>query len=413
MEKRVVVTGFGAITPLGLDPESTWEALVAGRSGVDYITLFDTSNYETKIAAEIKGFDPTQYIDRKEARRMDRYIQLAVAATGQALERARLKIDDSNADDVGVIIGSGIGGITTLSEQFKVLFEKGPSRVSPFLVTMMINNMASGHTAIAYGLRGPNFAVVSACATGAHAIGEAYHTIKRGDAIAMIAGGSESTVVPLGIAAFNNMKALSTRNGEPSKASRPFDAKRDGFVLGEAAAVLLLEDREYALRRGAEPLAEIIGYGASCDASHVTAPADGGAGAALAMRRAMQRAGVGPDEVDYINAHGTSTQLNDRTETEAIKAVFGQRAYSIPVSSIKSMTGHLLAGAGSLEAFACVKAIRTGIIPPTINYEFPDPDCDLDYVPNVARKAPVRIALSNSMGFGGHNASLILAKADG
>ncbi|MCL4535904.1 MAG: beta-ketoacyl-ACP synthase II [Bacteroidetes bacterium] len=411
MNRRVVVTGFGAITPLGLDANSTWEALITGKSGADYITKFDTSNIETKIAAEVKGFDPAQYIDRKEARRMDRYIQLAVAATAQAFQQANLKVDAGNADEIGVIIGSGIGGISTLSDQFKVFFDRGPSRVSPFLVTMMINNMAAGHTAIAFGLRGPNFAVVSACATGAHAIGEAYHTIRRGDAIAMIAGGSEAAVVPLGIAAFNNMRALSVRNDEPARASRPFDAERDGFVLGEGGCVLLLEDREYALRRGAEPLAEVVGYGASSDASHVTAPADGGAGAALAMRRALRSAGLEPGAIDYINAHGTSTQLNDKTETEAIKSVFGQLAYKIPVSSIKSMTGHLLAAAGSLEAFTCIQVIRTGIIPPTINYEHADPDCDLDYVPNVARKAGVDIAMSNSMGFGGHNVSLILARA--
>lgn len=411
MERRVVVTGFGAITPLGLDADSTWEALITGKSGADYITKFDTSNMETKIAAEVKGFDPIQYIDRKEARRMDRYIQLAVAATGQAIAHARLKVDASNADDIGVIIGSGIGGIATLSDQLKIFFERGPTRVSPFLVTMMINNMASGHTAIAYGLRGPNFAVVSACATGTHAIGEAYHAIRRGDAVAMIAGGSEAAVVPLGIAAFNNMRALSVRNDEPAKASRPFDAKRDGFVLGEGGVVLVVEDRDHALQRGAEPLAEVVGYGASCDASHVTAPADGGAGAAIAMRRALRSAGLDKDSIDYINAHGTSTQLNDKTETEAVKSVFGERAYKIPMSSIKSMTGHLLAAAGSLEAIACIQAIRTGIIPPTINYEHPDPNCDLDYVPNVARKADVRVVMSNSMGFGGHNVSLILARA--
>ncbi len=411
MDRRVVVTGFGAITPVGLDAVSSWEALIAGKSGADYITHFDATGFETKIACEVKGFDPAQYIDRKEARRMDRYIQFAVAATGMALEHAGFKVDSSNADDVGVIIGSGIGGITTLSDQFKVFFDRGPSRISPFLVTMMINNMAAGHAAIAYGMRGPNFAVVSACATGAHAIGEAYHTIRRGDAIAMVAGGSEAAIVPLGIGAFNNMRALSTRNDDPTRASRPFDAERDGFVLGEGGCVLFLEEREAALRRGAEPLAEVLGYGASCDASHVTAPADGGAGAALAMRRALRSADLSPESIGYVNAHGTSTQLNDKTETEAIKSVFGDYARKLPVSSIKSMTGHLLAAAGSLEALACIQALRTGIIPPTINYEHPDPALDLDYVPNVARQAEVRIAMSNSMGFGGHNVSLILGRA--
>jgi 3-oxoacyl-[acyl-carrier-protein] synthase II len=409
MAKRVVVTGMGAICPVGLDAKSSWEAMEAGRSGLGYITHFDPSALETKIAAEVKGFDPVLHIDRKEARRMDRYTQLAVAAAAQAMEQSKLKINAHNAEDIGVIVGSGIGGINTLLEQYQVFIERGPSRVNPFLTTMMITNMAAGHIAIVYGMKGPNFAVVSACATGSHAIGEAYHTIRRGDAVAMVAGGSESSILPLGVAAFNSMRALSTHNEEPTKASRPFDAQRDGFVLGEGGAVLILEDYEFAINRGAEPLAEIIGYGASCDASHVTAPAEGGAGAAQAMRRALKSAGLGPEAVDYINAHGTSTQLNDRTETQAIKSVFGPRAYQIPISSVKSMTGHLLAAAGALEALACIETIRRGVIAPTINYEHPDPNCDLDYVPNIARKANVKVAMSNSMGFGGHNASLILA----
>jgi 3-oxoacyl-[acyl-carrier-protein] synthase II len=407
--KRVVVTGMGAISPLGLDTQSTWEALQAGKSGLGYITHFDASGYDTRIAAEVKNFDPTLYVDRKEARRMDRYIQLAVGATAQAMEQSGLKVDAHNADEIGVIVGSGIGGIVTLIDQYKVFVERGPSRVSPFLTTMMINNMAAGHIAIIHGLKGPNFAVVSACATGAHAIGEAYHTIKRGDAVAMVAGGSEAAILPIGIAAFNATRALSTHNDEPMKASRPFDAHRDGFVLGEGGAVLVLEDYDYAVSRGAEPLAELVGYGASCDASHVTAPAEGGAGAARAMWRALKSALLEPEAIDYINAHGTSTQLNDCTETEAIKSVFGPLAYKIPISSIKSMTGHLLAAAGAIEAMACIETIRRGVIAPTINYEHPDPRCDLDYVPNVSRRVKVGYAMSNSMGFGGHNASLILS----
>ncbi|MCL4458412.1 MAG: beta-ketoacyl-ACP synthase II [Chloroflexi bacterium] len=408
MYERVVVTGMGAITPLGLDVDSTWQSLIAGHSGVDYITYFDPSAFETKIAAEVKGFDPGQYIPYKEARRMDRFTQLAIAATSQALEQSKLKINASNAADVGVIVGSGVGGMATLSSQYKVLLEQGPSRLSPFLSTMFINDIAAGQIAITFGMQGPNFCTVSACASGAHAIGEAYETIRRGDAQAMVAGGTDAAIVPIAIGAFNTMRAISTRNAEPQRASRPFDAQRDGFVLGEGAAVLILENSAHAEQRGAEILGEISGYAATADASHVTAPVAGGAGAALAMQRALQKANIAPEEVDYINAHGTATPLNDKAETEAIKTVFGAYAYKLPISSTKSMTGHLLGGAGSLEALISLLVIRNGIIPPTINLDYPDPDCDLDYVPHVARRAKVGVALSNSLGFGGHNATLIL-----
>ena len=405
--RRVVVTGLGMVTPVGLDVASTWEALIAGRSGVDYITAFDAQNFPVRIAAEVKGFEPQRYLDRKEARRMDRFVQFAVAASLQAVEMAKLRLDPENADSVGVIIGSGIGGLLTLSEQFEVLFAKGPGRISPFLVPMMIADMAAGQVSILLGARGPNYAITSACASGAHAIGEAYETIRRGDAEVMIAGGSEAPITPIGVAGFASMRALSFRNDDPPRASRPFDAERDGFVIGEGAAVLVLENLDFARERGAPLLAEIVGYGATADAYHITAPAEGGEGGLRAMRMALAKAGLRPEEIDYINAHGTSTPLNDALETAAIKALFGQHAYRIPVSSIKSMVGHLLGAAGALEAAACVLALQHGVIPPTINLEHPDPECDLDYVPNVARRASLRTALSNSFGFGGHNATLI------
>jgi 3-oxoacyl-[acyl-carrier-protein] synthase II len=386
---------------------STWAALIAGRSGVDYITRFDTTGFETKIAAEVKGFDPGQYLDRKDLRRMDSFTHFAIAAAVQALTDAGLTITPENCDQIGVVVGSGIGGIETLSAQFKVLHERGPSRLSPFLSTMMLANMAAGQIAILTGLRGPNFCTVSACASGAHAIGEAFHIIRRGEAVAMLAGGSEAPIVPIGIGTFNSMRALSTRNDPPQKASRPFDALRDGFVVGEGAGMLVLEDADHARARGARIYAELAGYAATADAFHVTAPPEGGAGAALAMRRALAVAGLQPAEIDYINAHGTSTPLNDRAETEAIKAVFGEHAYRLAVSSTKSMTGHLLGAAGAVEAVFTVLTLVHGIIPPTINLEQPDPACDLDYVPNVARRATVRAALSNSFGFGGQNACLV------
>ncbi len=407
MTRRVVVTGLGLVTPLGNDVPSTWAALIAGRSGVDYITRFDTTGFETKIAAEVKGFDPGQYLDRKDLRRMDSFTHFAIAAAVQALTDAGLTITPENCDQIGVVVGSGIGGIETLSAQFKVLHERGPSRLSPFLSTMMLANMAAGQIAILTGLRGPNFCTVSACASGAHAIGEAFHIIRRGEAVAMLAGGSEAPIVPIGIGTFNSMRALSTRNDPPQKASRPFDALRDGFVVGEGAGMLVLEDADHARARGARIYAELAGYAATADAFHVTAPPEGGAGAALAMRRALAVAGLQPSEIDYINAHGTSTPLNDRAETEAIKAVFGEHAYRLAVSSTKSMTGHLLGAAGAVEAVFTVLTLVHGIIPPTINLEQPDPACDLDYVPNVARRATVRAALSNSFGFGGQNACLV------
>jgi len=405
---RVVITGMGAITPLGLDVESTWRNLVAGKSGAGPITHFDASQFLTRIACEVKDFDPTDYLGAKDARRLDPFIQFAVVTSDQALKQAGLVVDESIADDVGVIFGTGLGGLQTIQAQFKVLFEKGPMRVSPLTGAMMIPDMAAGQVAITYGLKGPNFCIAAACATGGHVLGETAEIIRRGDAVAMIAGGTEASFVPFGLAAFHRTGALSRRNDEPEKASRPFDAQRDGFVFGEGAGAMLLENLEFALQRGAKPIAEIVGYAGTADAYHISAPAEGGAGAAKAMQKALRKAGITPDEVDYINAHGTSTLLNDKAETGAIKTVFGDRAYEIPISSSKSMVGHLLGAAGVVEAIVCVKTIQEGIIHPTINYEYPDPECDLNYVPNVARRADVKIALSNSFGFGGHNATVIL-----
>lgn len=405
--KRVVVTGVGAISPLGLDLESTWESLIAGRSGIDYITYFDTEGYETKIAGEIKGFEATDYIGRKEARRMDRFTQLAVASAMQTLQNSGLEVNDDIREDVGVLVGSGIGGLVTLSEQVGVLIERGPDRVSPFLVPMMISDMASAQVSITLGAKGPNFCPTSACSSGSDAVGTAYEIVKRGDARVMFTGGAESIITPIGVAGFMANRALSTNNESPQGASRPFDANRDGFVIGEGAAVLVLEDLDFALERGARILAEITGYGASSDAVHITQPAENGEGAARAMKMALRKAGLEPTDIDYINAHGTSTPLNDKVETMAIKSVFGDYAYRVPISSTKSMTGHLLGAAGAIEGLVCVKAIQTGIIPPTINYENPDPECDLDYVPNEAREVKVSAAMSNSFGFGGHNSVLI------
>jgi len=409
---RVVVTGLGAVSPLGLTVAETWEGLISGRSGAAPITRFDPEGFDTKIACEVKGFDPGRYLDRKEARRMDRYTQLSIAAVREALDDAGVTIALDNADDIGVIIGTGVGGIETLSQQFHVLFEKGPSRVSPFLTTMMAANMAAGHISITFGMQGPNFATVSACASGGHAVGEAFETVRRGRVPMMVAGGAEAPVVPIGIATFNSMHALSRRNDQPEKASRPFDADRDGFVIGEGAGVLILEELDHARGRGARIYAEVVGYGATADASHVTAPPEGGAGAVKAMTAALAQAKLSTGSVDYINAHGTSTPLNDRAETQAIKRLFGERAYHVPVSSTKSMTGHLLGAAGAIEAIVCVLSIRDGIIPPTINQETRDPECDLDFVPNLARRKAVRVTLSNSLGFGGHNASLVIRALD-
>ncbi len=410
INKRVVVTGMGILCPVGRDVATTWEALISGKSGIDYITRFDPEPLATRFAGEVKGFEPTDYMSRRQSQHMDRFAQLAVAASRQAVKQAATKINSGNQDNIGVIIGSGLGGLDTLSKQIKVLHEKGPDRVSPFLIPMMSADMASAQVSIMLGTRGTNFSTTSSCSSGTDAIGIACETIRRGDAQAILAGGSEAAVTPIGIAAFNAIRALSTRNSQPQLASRPFDAEHDGFVLSEGAAVLMLENLAFALERGANILAEIIGYGVSSDAFHVTHPAEGGRGMARAMQMALNKAGLAASEIDYINAHGTSTLLNDRVETEAIKTVFGEAAYDVPVSSTKSMMGHLIGGAGAVEAAICVMVIQQGIIPPTINLTHPDPECDLDYVPNVARKAKVTTALSNSFGFGGHNSVLTLRK---
>ena len=409
-EKRVVVTGMGAITPIGTGAENFWQALLNGVSGVDRITHFDASNYTTQIAAEVKDFDPEAYMERKDAKRMDRFAQFALVASMQALEGAGLKIDDTNASRIGVLIGSGIGGISTWEEQHRTLLERGPRRVSPFFVPMLISDMAAGMTSILLGAKGPNLAIVTACATATHAIGEAAEIIKRGDADVMIAGGTEAAITPLAVAGFCAARALSTRNDEPQKASRPFDLNRDGFIIGEGAGILVIESLDHALARGARILCEIVGFGMSADAYHITAPAPEGEGAALSMSAAIKDAGIKPEQVDYINAHGTSTEDNDKTETAAVKKVFGDYAYKVPISSTKSMTGHLLGAAGGVEAIACICSIRDGIVHPTINYETPDPECDLDYVPNKSRQMDVRIAMSNSFGFGGHNATIVFAR---
>ncbi len=407
---RVVVTGIGAVTPLGLTMAATWEGLIAGRSGINYITLCDATKLATKFAGEVKGFDPTNYMGRKEARRMDRFAQLGVAAAKQAIEDARMTIDASNQGDVAVVVGSGIGGLTTLYEETKVLVEKGPDRVSPFLAPMMISDMAAAQVSITLGIKGLNLCTTSACSSSADALGVSYELLRRGDADAALAGGAEAIVNPLGITAFNALKAISERNDAPEKASRPFDAQRNGFVISEGACILVLETLAHAQKRGANIMAELISYGATADAFHMTQPEENGEGAARAMQLALRKAGLGATDIDYINAHGTSTELNDRMETKALKTVFGEYAYKIPVSSTKSMLGHLIGGAGAIEAAICIQTIVNGIIPPTINLEYPDPDCDLDYVPNVARKVTVNTALSNSFGFGGHNAVLIFRR---
>ncbi len=401
---------MGMITGSGNDLASAWEALCQGQSGVEELTGFDFSQHRVHFGAQVKNFDPTLYMDRKEVRRNDPYEQIAIAASKQALAHARLEITGENADDVGVYIGSGIGGLITMHDQFRVLFERGPDRISPFFINMMIIDGAAGIVSILTGAKGPNWAAVSACATSGNTIGEAWETIRRGDAKAMIAGGSERGVSPIAVASFDNMHALSRRNDDPQGASRPFDAMRDGFVMGEGAATLILEDLDFAKARGAPILAELIGYASTGDAHHVTEPAPGGEGLVRAIRRALQKANLRPDQVDYINAHGTSTQFNDRTETQAIKTVFGDHAYKLAISSTKSMTGHTLGAAGAVEAAISIMTILTGIIPPTINLHNPDPDCDLDYVPNVARQQTVNIAMSNSMGFGGHNTCLIFKR---
>jgi 3-oxoacyl-[acyl-carrier-protein] synthase II len=410
LKRRVVVTGMGMVSPLGMGVEKTWNALIQGKSGVGRITKFDSAGFDTQIAAEVKDFAPENFMDKKEARRMDIFIQYAVAAAVMAMEDSQFKITPQNAERVGVVVGAGLGGLTTIETFHKVLLEKGPGRISPFFIPMLIVNEAPGHISMRFGAKGPNSSVVTACATGNHNIGDAWKMIQRGDADAIIAGGVESTITPLAVGGFNAMKALSTRNSEPEKASRPFDKDRDGFVMGEGAGIILLEEMEQALKRGAKIYAEIVGYGLTGDAYHITAPAPDGEGAARCMAMALKDAGIRPEEVDYINAHGTSTDYNDLYETIAIKTVFKEHARKIPVSSTKSMTGHLLGGAGGVESIFTVLTIFQGVIPPTINYETPDPNCDLDYVPNVARKAEVRVALSNSFGFGGTNAVLVFKK---
>ena len=406
--RRVVVTGMGALTPVGLDVPSTWDGIIHGRSGIARIERFETDDLDVRIAGEVKGFDPIAFLDKKEARRMDRFLQLGLVATQEAVRDAELKITADNAESVGVLVGSGIGGISTIVDAAITLHTRGPDRVGPFVVPMMLPDMLAGMIAIQTGAKGVNFAVASACATAGHALGEAAEVIKRGDAEVILAGGAEAPVTRIGLAAFDSMHALSTRNDDPERASRPFDAERDGFVLAEAAGILVLESLDHAQRRGAHIYAEITGYAATADAYHITAPSEGGEGAARAMRRAIERAGLHLADIGYINAHGTSTPHNDRTETQAIKAVFGDQAP--PVSSTKSMTGHLIGASGAVEAIICIKTILEGCLPPTINQEHPDPDCDLDYVPNMARPRRIDAALSNSLGFGGHNTALVVSR---
>ncbi|PRZ13651.1 3-oxoacyl-[acyl-carrier-protein] synthase II [Laceyella sediminis] len=408
MNKRVVITGLGIISPLGNDVNTFWNHLIAGKSGVGNITHFDTTDYAVKIAAEVKDFDPLNYIDKKEVRRMDRFVQFAVAAAKEALKHAELDMDKVDANRVGVYVGSGIGGLSTLENQHRVLMERGPRRVSPFFVPMMIANMSSGMVSIHTGAKGPNSAAISACATGTHCIGDSFKMLQRGDADVMLAGGTEATILPMAIAGFSAMGALSSRNDDPQKASRPFDRDRDGFVMGEGATVLVLETLEHAQKRGANIIAEVVGYGMTADAYHITSPDPHGDGAKRSMEMALSDAGLKPEDIDYINAHGTSTDINDKFETMAIKAAFGEHAHKLAISSTKSMMGHLLGAAGAIEAAVLALTLKEQIIPPTINLENPDPECDLDYVPNEARKARVRAAISNSLGFGGHNATICI-----
>lgn len=409
--RRVVVTGMGAVTPIGLTIEEYWNNAIAGKSGVGMITRFDAAKYDTKIAAELKGFNPLNYLERKEANRMDPFSQYGMASAEMAMKDSGLDLEKVDRERAGVIFGSGIGGMLTWHQQMQVYYETGgPQRISPFFVPMMIADIAAGHISMRYKLKGPNYATTSACATSSHAIGNAFMHIQRGDADIMIAGGSEAAITPLGVGGFNAMKALSTRNDEPEKASRPFDAKRDGFIMGEGGGVLVLEALDHALRRDARIYVELGGIGFTADAHHITAPAPGGEGAVRSMRLALRDAGIEPTEIDYLNAHGTSTEYNDKTETTAIKTVFGDYAQKLSISSTKSMTGHLLGAAGAIEAIITILAIVHGTIPPTINYEFPDPECDLTYVPNVSIKKSVRVAISNTFGFGGHNASILFRK---
>ncbi len=410
MRKRVVITGMGCVTPVGNNVKDTWDALLAGKSGAGLITQFDASAHKTKFAAEVKGFDGVALFGVKEARKLDRFTQLGLAAAHEALEQSGLKIDETNRDRVGIFIGSGIGGINIICEQYELMKQRGPDRVSPFLIPMMIPDSVAGNLAIRIGARGPNMSMATACATGANALGEAAEAIRRGAADVMIAGASESAINALAFAGMNSMTALSTRNDDYLHASRPFDKNRDGFMMAEGAGIMILESLEHAQARGANIICELTGYGTSDDAHHISAPADNGAGAALSMKWALEDATFKPTDIQYINAHGTSTPLNDKSETAAIKTVFGEQAYNIPISSTKSMTGHLLGASGAVEAIVAALVIQNGVIPATINYETPDPECDLDYVPNRPRSAKVDNVMSNSFGFGGHNATLILSR---
>lgn len=408
--RRVVVTGVGAVSPLGTGNQKNWDALVSGQSGIGPITRFDASNLPVRIAGEVKDFEPEQFIDKKEVKKMDLFIQYAMGAAHFAMEDSGLQITEQNAERVGVLVGAGLGGLPTIEKYHTALLEGGYKKISPFFIPMLIINLAPGHISIKYGAKGPNLSSVSACATGTHSIGDAYHMIARGDADAMIAGGTEATVTPLGIGGFAVMKALSDRNDEPQRASRPFDKGRDGFIMGEGAGIVVLEEYEAAKQRGAKIYAEVVGYGLTGDAYHMTAPAEGGEGAARCMKMALNGARINPEQVGYINAHGTSTPFNDLNETLAIKSVFGDHAYKLMVSSTKSMTGHLLGAAGGLEAVISCMVLDKGVVPPTINYEEPDPNCDLDYVPNTARDARVDYVMSNSLGFGGTNATLLFKR---
>ena len=410
MKRRVVVTGLGLVTAVGNDVPTTWQSLLDGKSGADYIKKFDASGFSVKFACEVKDFDPLSFLEKKEARRMGAFTHFALAAADEAVKNSGLVIDESNAEMVGTYISSGIGDFWAIEREHEKLLTSGPDRVSPFFIVSAIVNLASGNVSIRHGAKGPNSATATACSAGAHAIGDSFRLIERGDADAMICGGAESAITPMSVAGFASMRALSTRNDDPKTASRPFDLERDGFVIGEGAGILILEELEFAKKRGANILAEIVGYGMSGDAFHVTMPDETGSGAIAVMQRALKDAGISPDSIDYINAHGTSTPYNDKFETLAIKKVFGERAYKIPVSSTKSMTGHALGAAGGLEAVFSVKVLNENVVPPTINYKTPDPDCDLDYVPNEAREHSAEYVLSNNFGFGGTNACLIFKK---
>jgi 3-oxoacyl-[acyl-carrier-protein] synthase II len=410
--RRVVVTGLGAVTPLGNDACSTWRAMLAGRSGVARITLFDPEPFAIQIAGEVKGFTPSPVINPKEARRIDRNVHFAVSAAAEALADSRFEITPENTEDVACVVGTAVGGIKTLLDGQRVLDERGPDRVGPFVLQNLIPDTASGQIAISFGIKGHNLAIVSACATGGHALGEAAEAIRRGDAVAAVAGGTEAAIVPVVLAGFTNMRALTNGNDQPERASKPFDARRSGFVMSEGAAMMVLEELDHARARGATVYAELVGYGSTNDAYDLAAPADLGEGAGRAMVRALRKAGLRPEEVDYINAHGTGTPLNDKFETAAIKSVFGDHAYDLLVTSTKSMTGHMMGAAGAVEAMACVKSIVDGVVPPTINLDVPDPECDLDYVPHEARPRPVRVAMSNSMGLGGHNSCVVFKRLE-